>query len=47
MPLTEADVTAVVGKIVDSNTGKDLLATRSVKGVKVDGAKVSLEVELG
>jgi ATP-binding protein involved in chromosome partitioning len=47
MPLTDAEVAAVVGKIVDPNTGKDFLATRSVKGVKVDGAKVSLEVELG
>ena len=47
MPLNEADVQAVLAKIVDPNTGKDLVASRSVKGVKVDGAKVSLEVELG
>ena len=47
MPLSEADVQAVLAKIVDPNTGKDFVATRSVKGVKVAGAAMSLEIELG
>ena len=47
MPLNEADVQAVLAKIVDPNTGKDFVATRSVKNVKVSGAAVSLEIELG
>ena len=47
MPLSESDVRAVLAKIVDPNTGKDFAATRSVKGVKVAGASVSLEIELG
>ena len=47
MPLSEADVQAVLAKLVDPNTGKDFVATRSVKNVKVADAQVSLEIELG
>src|SRR6187455_590786 len=47
MPLSEADVQGVLAKIVDPNTGKDFAATRSVKNLKVAGATVSLEIELG
>jgi ATP-binding protein involved in chromosome partitioning len=46
MPLSESDVNGVLSKLVDPNTGKDYLATRSVKNIKA-GDKVSLEVELG
>ncbi len=38
MPLSEADVQAALSKLVDPNTGKDFVATRSVKNVRVDGA---------
>ena len=47
MPLSEADVHAVLSKLVDPNTGKDFVATRSLKNVKISGAAVSLEIELG
>jgi len=47
MPLSEADVRAVLAKIVDPNTGKDFIATRSARNVKVSGGDVSLEIELG
>ncbi|MSQ62890.1 MAG: DUF59 domain-containing protein, partial [Betaproteobacteria bacterium] len=47
MPLSESDVHAVLSKLVDPNTGKNFVASRSVKGVKVAGASVSLEIELG
>jgi ATP-binding protein involved in chromosome partitioning len=47
MPLSEADVQSVLAKLVDPNTGKDFVATRSVKNVKVAGGPVSLEIELG
>ena len=33
--------------VQDPNTGKDLVAAKSVKDVKVDGDKVSIEIELG
>jgi ATP-binding protein involved in chromosome partitioning len=47
MPLSETEVQSVLAKLVDPNTGKDFVATRSVKGVKVAGGSVSLEIELG
>ena len=47
MSLSETEVQAVLAKLVDPNTGKDFAATRSVKGVKVAGGAVSLEIELG
>jgi ATP-binding protein involved in chromosome partitioning len=47
MPLSEADVSAVLSKLVDPNTGKDYTATRSVKSVKIAGAAVTVEIELG
>jgi ATP-binding protein involved in chromosome partitioning len=47
MPFSEADVQSALSEIVDPNTGKDLVAGKSVKRVRVDGAAVSVEVELG
>jgi len=47
MPITEAAAQAALSKLVDPNTGKDYVATRSVKGLKVAGDAVTLEIELG
>ncbi len=47
MALSEADVQSVLAKIVDPNTGKDFVATRSVKNVKAGAGPVSLDIELG
>jgi len=47
MPLNETDVRAVLAKLVDPNTGKDFVATRSVRSVRADGGKVAVEIELG
>ena len=47
MPLSEADVQAVLKKLVDPNTGKDFVATRAARNIKLAGGDVSLEVELG
>jgi ATP-binding protein involved in chromosome partitioning len=47
MSLTQERVTDVLRGVVDPNTGKDLVAARCVKNVKVAGADVSLDVELG
>jgi ATP-binding protein involved in chromosome partitioning len=33
--------------VVDPNTGKDLVSTRQLKNLKIDGASVSFDVELG
>src|SRR5690242_12796975 len=47
MPFSEADVQAVLRQLVDPNTSKDFLSTRSARNVKLAGADVSLEIELG
>src|SRR4051812_1481724 len=47
MSLTDSSVQEALRKLVDPNTGKDFVATRSVKNVKVTGNDVSLAIELG
>jgi len=47
MPLSESDVRSLLSSLVDPNTGKDYVSTRSVKGLKVAGADVQLEIEVG
>src|SRR5881396_1759780 len=47
MPLSDADVQGVLKQLIDPNTGKDFLSTRSARNMKVSGNDVSLEIELG
>ena len=47
MPLSESEARSLLSKLVDPNTGKDYVSTRSVKGLKVAGTDVQLEIELG
>src|SRR5712664_2523054 len=47
MPLSDADVQGVLKQLVDPNTGKDFVATRSARNVKLSGNDVSLDIELG
>ncbi|MGO4325699.1 iron-sulfur cluster carrier protein ApbC [Cupriavidus sp. 2TAF22] len=47
MSLTIDQVTEVLRTVIDPNTGRDLVSTRSARNVRVDGGDVSLEVELG
>src|SRR5437762_1409713 len=47
MPLSEAQVQSVLKSLVDPNTGKDLVATRSLRHLKIAGDDVSLDIELG
>src|SRR3979490_1910481 len=47
MPLSDADVQGVLKQLIDPNTGKDFLSTRSARNVKVSGTAVSLDLELG
>ncbi|HVC12833.1 MAG TPA: iron-sulfur cluster carrier protein ApbC [Burkholderiales bacterium] len=46
MPLSEAEVQSALQQVVDPNTGKDLVTTRSAKNINISGADVSLDVEL-
>jgi ATP-binding protein involved in chromosome partitioning len=47
MTISEADVKSALGALVDPNTGKDYVSARSVKGVKLSGADVDVQIELG
>ena len=47
MPLSEAQVQSVLRGLVDPNTGKDFVATRSARNIKIAGDDVSLDIELG
>ncbi|MGO4479366.1 iron-sulfur cluster carrier protein ApbC [Massilia sp. 2TAF26] len=47
MSTTVEDVKAALAAVVDPNTNKDYVSTRSVKNVQVDGDNVALDIELG
>ena len=47
MSLNEKQVQDALRAVVDPNTGKDLLSTRSARNIKLAGSDVSLDVELG
>jgi len=47
MAISEAEVRSALGALVDPNTGKDYVSSRSVKGVKVNGSDVEVDLELG
>jgi len=47
MAVTIEAVQAALKDLIDPNTEKDYLSTRSAKNIKVTGADVSLDIELG
>jgi ATP-binding protein involved in chromosome partitioning len=47
MSINEQSIQAALATVVDANTGKDLVSSRSLKNVRVSGNDVSLDVELG
>ena len=47
MPLSEADVQSALKGVVDPNTGKDLVAGKAVKSIRVDGDDVAIDIQLG
>src|SRR5471032_731531 len=47
MSITVVDVKAALSKVVDPNTTKDFVSGKSARNVKVDGADISLDIELG
>ncbi len=47
MAVTVEQIQAALQEVVDTNTGKDLLATRSARNIRIDGGNVTLDVELG
>jgi ATP-binding protein involved in chromosome partitioning len=47
MAVTIEAVQAALKDLIDPNTQKDYVSTRSAKNIKVDGSDVSLDIELG
>jgi ATP-binding protein involved in chromosome partitioning len=47
MSITEEQVHAALAQATDPNTGMDYVSSKSVKNLKIDGDKVSLDIELG
>ena len=47
MSCTETQIQAALKEVVDPNTGRDLVAGRSIRNIKLAGEEVSLDVELG
>jgi ATP-binding protein involved in chromosome partitioning len=47
MPLSEAQVQSVLKSLVDPNTGKDFVSTRSARNLKLAGDEIALDIELG
>jgi ATP-binding protein involved in chromosome partitioning len=47
MSLSDAAVQSALRAVVDPNTGKDLLSTRSARNIRISGSDVALDVELG
>jgi len=47
MAVTEHDVEQCLRGVTDPNTGRDFVATKSVKKIRVDGNDVNVDVQLG
>ncbi|WP_050476852.1 iron-sulfur cluster carrier protein ApbC [Herbaspirillum rhizosphaerae] len=47
MSITTEAVKTALSQVVDPNTGKDLVAGKSIKNIQLDGADVAFDVELG
>ena len=47
MSFTEQQIKAALSAAVDPNTGKDFVAGKALKNLKIDGADVSFDIELG
>ena len=47
MSMTLEQAQTALQKVVDPNTSKDLMTSRSARNVRVDGGDVSVDVELG
>ncbi len=47
MSITADDVKTALSKLVDPNTGKDFVSSKSVKNIQVEGADVAFDLELG
>ncbi|MFM8467517.1 MAG: iron-sulfur cluster carrier protein ApbC [Oxalobacteraceae bacterium] len=47
MSMTEEAVRAALSGVIDPNTGKDIVSSKSAKNLQISGADVALDIELG
>ena len=47
MAITEAEVQTKLRSLVDPNTGKDFVSGKAVKKIRIDGADIAVDVQLG
>ncbi|MBS1138434.1 MAG: 4Fe-4S iron sulfur cluster binding s, NifH/frxC family protein, partial [Proteobacteria bacterium] len=47
MTISELQVQTALKELTDPNTGKDYVTTRSARNIKVSGADIALDIELG
>ncbi|CAG4884940.1 antiporter inner membrane protein [Georgfuchsia toluolica] len=47
MSISESQIQSALKEVVDPNTGKDFIASRSAKNIRIAGNDVTLDVELG
>jgi ATP-binding protein involved in chromosome partitioning len=47
MSITADDVKTALSTVIDPNTHKDFVSSKSVKNIKVEGADIALDIELG
>jgi ATP-binding protein involved in chromosome partitioning len=47
MSISEAQVQSALKELIDPNTGKDFIATRSARNIRIAGNEVSVDIELG
>jgi ATP-binding protein involved in chromosome partitioning len=46
MPVTEQQIQEALRALIDPNTRKDFVSTKSVRSIKVDGGRVGVEIQL-
>ncbi|WP_431477426.1 iron-sulfur cluster carrier protein ApbC [Massilia eburnea] len=47
MSITVDDVKSALSKVIDPNSNKDFVSSKSVRNLKVEGGEISLDIELG
>jgi ATP-binding protein involved in chromosome partitioning len=47
MSITAEDVKAALAAVIDRNTQKDFVSSKCVKNIRIDGADIALDIELG
>ncbi len=47
MSITSETVKTALSQVIDPNTGKDLVSGKSAKNIQLDGADISVDIELG